>query len=170
MNTQRPDQATLEKLIALGQCADDDPRISDALGTLKGNAYFCSIPGLQSFEWLRELWWADACAFTKALVRVEAARLTEGGGSVSAVKTAFRSTSAREELLAGLRALPIRDRLEHIAWDETRSLSCYPPDFAVCTAEDLKQLDPVTRKRLAAKLRERKKGPWHKLAPRLGFT
>ena len=29
MSTQRPDHATLEKLIALGQCADDDPRIGD---------------------------------------------------------------------------------------------------------------------------------------------
>jgi len=30
------------------------------------------------------------------------------------------------------------------------------------------QLDPVTKERLIAKLRERKKGPWHKLAKRLG--
>ena len=39
--------------------------------------------------------------------------------------------------------------------------------LAACTAEDLKQLDPVTKERFTAKLRERKKGPWHKLAKQL---
>jgi hypothetical protein len=78
--------------------------------------------------------------------------------------------SAREKLLAELRSLPVRERLEHIAWDDTRSLSCYPADLAVCTVEDLKQLDPVTKERLVAKLRERKKGPWHKLAKELGLA
>jgi len=73
-------------------------------------------------------------------------------------------------LFAELRGLPIRERLEHIAWDDTRSLSCYPSDLAACPAEDVKQLDPVTRNRLVAKLRERKKGPWHKLAKELGFA
>jgi hypothetical protein len=78
--------------------------------------------------------------------------------------------SARERLLAELRASRIRQRLEHIAWDDTRSLSCYPADLAVCTAEDLKQLDPVTKEQFTAKLRERKKGPWHKLAKELGLA
>ena len=77
--------------------------------------------------------------------------------------------SARGKVLAELRSLPVWERLEHIAWDDTRSLSCYSVDLAVCTAEDLKQLDPVTRERLVAKLRERKKGPWHKLAKELGI-
>jgi hypothetical protein len=273
MSTQRPDQATLEQLTALGQCADDDLRIGDMLGSLKVIPYVRSIHGLQSFEWLRELSWTDACAVVKAVVRAEAARLTESGGSVSAVKSAYRTmedrdrvaamevaawivdhsdndyipfpmcktrrafesikrtasswaqcreeldrsnaaewarqnrvaqemanqkpegehrrqiqsavaarlkaeqaevqhakSSAREKLLAKLRALPIRDRLEHIAWDDTRTLACYPADLAVCTAEYLKQLDPVTKERLVTKLRERKKGPWHKLAEQLGMT
>lgn len=39
MSTQRPDQATLEKLIALSQCADGDARIGELLGALKANAY-----------------------------------------------------------------------------------------------------------------------------------
>lgn len=69
--------------------------------------------------------------------------------------------------LGELLGLPAREWLEHIAWDDTRSLSCYPADLAVCTDKDLKQLDPVTRERLVAKLRERKKGPWHKLPERL---
>ena len=270
MSTQRPDQATLEKLIALGQCADDDPRIGGILALLKANPYVCSIHPFQEFEWSRELSWADACAIVRAVVRVEAARLTQSGGSASAIKNAYRmmedrdrvaamelaawivdhsdndyipfpmckirhafehikqeagswaecrekldawnagewkrqnrvaqemanqkpegehrrqiqsavatrlkaeqaevqhaKASAREKLLAELRALPVRDRLEHIAWDDSRTLACYPADLAVCTVEDVKQLDPVTKARFTAKLRERKKGPWHKLAKRL---
>jgi hypothetical protein len=270
MSTLRPDQPTLEKLIALGQCADGDARISELLGALKANAYVARIHPFQDFEWLRDIPWADACAVVLAVVRLEAARLTKSGGSASAIKNAYRTmedsdrvaamelaawivdqsdndyipfpmrkirhafegikrtagswsecrealdrwcadewgrqrrvaeemanqkpegehrrqiqnavaarlnaeqaeiqharASARKKLLVELRGLPIRERLEHMAWDDTRSLSCYPADFAVCTAEDLKQLDPVTRERLVAKLRERKKGPWHKLAKRL---
>lgn len=272
MNTHRPDQPTLEKLIALGQCVDGDARIADILGSLKSNAYVSSIHPFQDFEWLREIPWADACAVVRAVVHVEAARLTQSGGSASAIKSAYRTmedsdrvgvmelaawivdhsdndyipfpmrkirhafegikgtagswaecrealdrwcadewgrqrrvseemanqkpegehrrqihsavaarlnaeqaeiqharASAREKLLAELRALAVKGRLEHIAWDDTRSLSCYPADLAVCTAEDLNQLDPVTKERLVAKLRERKKGPWHKLAQRLAL-
>ncbi len=270
MSAQRPDQPTLENLIALGQCADGDARIADILGSLRSNAYVSSIHPFQDFEWLREIPWADACAVVRAVVHVEAARFTQSGGSASAIKNAYRTmedsdrvaamelaawivdhsennyipfpmckirhafegikrtagswaecrealdrwcadewgrqrrvaeemanqkpegerrhqihsavaarlnaeqaeiqharASVREKLLAELRALPVRDRLEHIAWDDTRSLSCYPADLATCTAEDLQQLDPVTRERLIAKLRERKKGPWHKLAKQL---
>ncbi len=77
--------------------------------------------------------------------------------------------SAREKLLAELRSLPVRERMEHIAWDDTRHLSFYPADLATCSAEHLKQLHPVTRHRLAAKLCERKRGPWHKLAKGFGM-
>lgn len=270
MSTQRPDETALEQLIALGQCVDGDARIGELLGALKVNAYVASIQPFQDFEWLRDIPWADACAVVRALVHLEAARLTKSGGSASAVKSAYRTmedsdrvaamelaawvvdhsdndyipfpmckirhafegikrtagswsecreeldrwcadewgrqrrvaeemanqkpqgehrrqihsavaarlnaeqaeiqharASAREKLLAELRGLPVRERLEHIAWDDTRSLSCYPADLAVCTAEDVKQLDPVTKKRFTAKLRERKKGPWHKLAQQL---
>jgi len=270
MNTQRPDQTTLEKLIALGQCADGDARIGELLGSLKANAYVASIHPFQDFEWLWDISWADACAVVRAVVHLEAARLTKSGGSASAIKSAYRTmensdrvgamglaawivdhsdndyipfpmreiwqafesikrtagswaecrealdhwcanewgrqrrvaeemanqkpegehrrqihsavaarlnaeqaeiqharASAREKLLAELRGLAVRDRLEHVAWDDTRSLSCFPADLAVCTAEDVKQLDPVTKERFTAKLRERKKGPWRKLAERL---
>lgn len=272
MSDQRPDQPTLEKLIALGQCADGDARISEVFAALKPDVYVANIHPFQDFEWLREIPWADACAVVRAVVHLEAARVTKSGGSVSAIKSAYRTmedsdrveamelaawivdhsendyipfpmrkirhafenikrtagswaecrealdrwcadewgrqrrvaeemsnqkpegerrrqihsavaarlnaeqaeiqharASAREKLLAELRSLPARERLEHIAWDDTRSLSCYPADLAVCTADDLKQLDPVTRHRLIAKLRERKKGPWHKLAKGLGL-
>lgn len=37
------------------------------------------------------------------------------------------------------------------------------------TPDDLKHLDSVTRDRLIAKLRERKKGPWNNLAKGLGL-
>ena len=63
--------------------------------------------------------------------------------------------------------LAVKERLEHIAWDDTRTLVCYPAHFAVCTAEDIEQLDPVTNERLITKPRERKKGPGHKLAKQL---
>ena len=258
MSSQRPDQLTLEKLIALGQCADGEARLGELLGALKANAFVASIHPFQDFEWLRDIPWADACAVVRAVVHLEAARLTKSGGAASAIKSAYRTmedcdrvgamelaawivdhsdndyipfpmrkirhafegtkrtagswaecrealdrwcadewgrqrrvaedmanqkpegehrrqiqnavaarlnaASAREKLLVELRGLPIRERLEHIAWDDTRSLSCYPADLAVCTIEDVEQLDPVTKVRLIAKLRERKKGPWHKLA------
>lgn len=273
MNTQRPDQTTLKKLIVLGQCADDDARIGDILGSLKENPYVSTIHPFQEFEWLREQSWADACAIVRAVTRAEAERLTQSGGSASAIKNAYRTmedcdrvaamelaawivehsnnnyipfpmrkirhafedikrtagswaecrealdrwcagewgrqrrvaeemanqapegerrrhircavaarlnaeqaeiqharASAREKLFAQLRGLPVLERLEHLAWDDTRSLHFYPADFAVCAAEHLQQLDPVTRERLVAKLRERKKGSWHKLAKQLGLA
>jgi hypothetical protein len=273
MNAQRPDQPTLGKLIALGQCAAGDARIGELLGAVEANAYVTNIHPFQEFEWLRDVPWAEASAVVRAVVHLEAARLTKSGGSASAIKGAFRTmedcdrvaamelagwivdhtdndyipfpmckirhafegikrtagswlecrealdrwcadeggrqrrvaeqmanqkpegehrrqihiavaarlngeqaeiqharASARERLLTELRRLPIRERLEHIAWDGTRSLSCYPADLAVCTAEDVKQLDPVTRERLVTKLRERKKGPWHKMAKQLGVA
>jgi hypothetical protein len=266
----RPDQATLEKLVALGQCADDDARLGEMLASLKGSIYVCSIQPFQEFGWSREMSWADASAVVKAIVRVEAARLTHSGGSASAVKNAFRTMEdrdrvaamelaawivdhtdndyipfpmrkiryafesiklkatcwgqcremldrwnadewarqqrvaeemanqkpegehrrqiqsavaariraeqaevqhaealAREKLLAELRALPAKERLEHIAWDDSRALTYYPSDLADCTVEDIEQLDPVTRARFTAKLRERKKGPWQKLTKKL---
>lgn len=272
MSTERPDQTTLENLIALGQCVDGESRLGELLGALKSDAYVGSIHPFQDFEWLRDIPWADACAVVRAAVHLEAARLTKSGGSASAIKSAYRTmedsdrvgamelaawivdhsdndyipfpmckirhafegikrtagswaecresldrwcadewgrqrhvaeemanqkpegehrrqihsavaarlnaeqaeiqharASAREKLLAELRSLQVRERLEHIAWDDTRSLSCYPADLSVCTAEDVKQLDLVTRDRLVAKLRERKKGPWHKLAKELGI-
>jgi hypothetical protein len=270
MSSQRPDQPTLEKLIALGECADGEQRIGELLASFKANDYAANIHPFQDFDWLREIPWADACAAVRAVVHLEAARLTRSGGSASAIKNAFRTmddchrvaamelaawivdhsdndyipfpmrkirhafenikrtagswaecrealdrwcaeewgrqhrvaeeianqkpegerrrqirsavagrlnaeqaeiqhaqAAAREKLLAELRSLPVRERLEHIAWDDTRLLSCYPDDLAVCTADELKRLDPVTRQRLIAKLRERKKGSWHKLAQQL---
>ena len=91
MNNQRPDKTTLEKLIALGQCADGDARIGELLGALKANAYVSGIHPFQDFEWLRDIPWADACAVVRAVVRLEAARLTKSGGSASAIKSAYRT-------------------------------------------------------------------------------
>ena len=74
---------------------------------------------------------------------------------------------ARQQLLAFLSALPVKDRLEHIAWDDSHPLSFYALDLSDYTSQDLKNLDPVSKNRLLAKLRGRKKGPWHKLAKRV---
>jgi hypothetical protein len=268
----RPNQATLEKLIALGQCEGDDARLGEILARLKGNIYVCSIQPFQEFGWSREMSWADACAVVKAVVRVEVAGFTHSGGSASAIKNAFRTleerdrvaamelaawivdhtdndyipfpmrkirhafesikrkatswaqcremldlwnanelarqrrvavelanqkpggehrrqiqstvaarinaeqaavqhakTLTREKLLTELRALPAKERLEHIAWDDTRALTYYPSDLADCTADDIEQLDPVTKERFTTKLRERKKGPWQKLTTKLNL-
>jgi hypothetical protein len=100
MNTQRPDQTTLEKLIALGQCADCDARIGDLLGALKANAYVAIIHPFQDFEWLRNIPWADACAVVKAVVYLEAARLTKSGGSASAIKNAYRTMEDSDRVAA----------------------------------------------------------------------
>ncbi len=100
MNTQRPDQTTLEKLIALGQCADCDARIGDLLGALKANAYVATIHPFQDFEWLRKIPWADVCAVVKAVVYLEAARLTESGGSVSAIRNAYRTMEDSDRVVA----------------------------------------------------------------------
>jgi hypothetical protein len=265
-----PDQATLGKFVSLGQCADDDHRLGDMLVSLKGNSYVCSMQPFQEFGWLREISSADACAVVKAVVRLEAARLTKSGGSASAIKNAFRTmedrdrvaamelaawivdhtdndyipfpmrkiryaferirrtasswpqcreeldrwcagewarqrrvaqemanqkpegqhrrqiqsavaarinaeqaevqhakASAREKLLDNLRALPAKQRLEHIAWDDSRPLTYYPSNFADCTAEEIEQLDPVTKARFTSKLGARKKGPWQKLMRKL---
>jgi hypothetical protein len=273
MKANRPDRPTLEKLIALGHCVDGESGMPEILDSLNANRYLQSFRGIDSFEWLREIPWVDACAFVRGLTRAEIERLTNIGGSVSPVKDAYRAledgnrvaamelaawivehsdntyipfpmrkirgafenikgtanswaecrealdrwcskeqgrqrrvvkemenqkpeaqhrrqihsavaarlnaeqaeiqharASARGKLLAELRSLPVCERLEHITWDDTRSLSSYPADIATCTGDDLKQLDPVTRERLVTKLRERKKGPWHKLARQLGLT
>ena len=117
MNTQRPNQATLGKLIALGQCADDDPRIGDILASLRANSYVRSIHPFQNFEWLRVLSWTDACAIVRAIVRLEAARLTQSGGSVSAIKSAYRTMEDRDRVAA----------LELAAWIVDHSDNNYIP-------------------------------------------
>lgn len=94
MSTPRPDQTTLENLIALGQCTDGDARLAEALGLVKANLYLQSFRGIESFEWLREVVWADACAFVRGLTRAEIERLTNIGGSVSPVKNAYRALAA----------------------------------------------------------------------------
>jgi len=47
------------------------------------------------------------------------------------------------------------DTLENRLWD---------------AVENVEQLDVLTRARFTAKRREREKGPWHKLAMRLGLA
>jgi hypothetical protein len=77
--------------------------------------------------------------------------------------------SARENLLIQLRALPLLERLQHLAWDDAHALAYYPSDLANCDDSVLGQLDLVTKARLIEKLRARRTGPWHQLAKRLGL-
>jgi hypothetical protein len=121
MSTLCPNQATLEKLIALGQCADGDARISELLGTLKANAYVASIHPFQDFEWLRDIPWTGACAVVRAVVRLEAAQLTKSGGSASAIKSAYRTMEDSDRVGA----------MELAAWIVDHSDNDYIP-FPMC--------------------------------------
>ncbi len=121
MSARRPDQPTLEKLIALGQCADGDARIADILGTLKSNAYVANIHPFQDFEWVREIPWIDACAVVRAVVHLEAARLTQSGGSASAIKGAYRTMEDSDRVGA----------MELAAWIVDHSNNDYIP-FPMC--------------------------------------
>jgi len=88
---------------------------------------------------------------------------------INAEQTMIQRTRsfARQQLLACLSALPVKDRLEHIAWDDSHPLCFYTHDLCDFTPHDVQQLDPVTRERFMAKLKDRKSGPWQKLAKRL---
>ena len=108
-------------LIALGQCPDGDARIGELLGTLKENAYVASIHPFQDFEWLRDAPWADASAVVRAVVHLEAARLTKSGGSASAIKSAFRTMEDCDRVSA----------MELAAWIVDHSDNDYIP-FPMC--------------------------------------
>ncbi len=60
MLSQPPDQATSEKRITLGRCADGDAQVSEMLSSLKTNDFVCNIQPFPDCEWLRELTWPDA--------------------------------------------------------------------------------------------------------------
>ena len=113
MSPQCPDQPTLEKLIALGQCPDGDARIGELLGGLKANACGVSIHPSQDFEWLRDFPWVDACAVIRVVVHLAAARLTKSGGSASAIKNAYRSMEDSDRVAAMELAAWIVDHSEN---------------------------------------------------------
>ena len=59
--------------------------------------------------------------------------------------------------------LPIKERLEHMAWDDFHSLAFFPAKFAKVDTQTIEQLDAGTRKRLLEKMAARQKGVWKKL-------
>jgi hypothetical protein len=76
-------------------------------------------------------------------------------------------SGARLKILEELGSLSARKRLEHIARDDTRPLSFYPDGVSEVSGQEVAELDPVTRERLMAKLKERRSGAWRRLAKQI---
>jgi hypothetical protein len=74
---------------------------------------------------------------------------------------------ARQNLVDELSELPVKERLEHIAWDDFHSLAFYPSSFADVTQKDFAELDVDTRQRLLDKMAARHKGAWLRTSNRL---
>jgi hypothetical protein len=72
------------------------------------------------------------------------------------------TSAARDTLIANLRALPAKDRLEHLAWDQQKPLPYYPVDLASDVEEAWASLDDATRQRLLERARAVPRGPWRK--------
>lgn len=76
-------------------------------------------------------------------------------------------SGARLKMLEEIGGLSARKRLEHIAWDDTRPLSFYPDRFSEVSGQEVAELDPFTRERLMAKLKERRSGAWRRLGKQI---
>jgi len=72
-------------MLALGRCKDAGRDLAKHLQALKSHPYVHSIHMHTPFLWMRKLLWEDATALLKAVVRLEEAEITHGGGSVSAI-------------------------------------------------------------------------------------
>lgn len=261
----RPDTKTIERMLALGKCKDSGGDLAKHLQAMKEYPYVHAIHMHTPFLWIRNLSWENAVALLKAVVRLEEAKISQGGGSVSAIigvykileewdpvqameaaawvvkksrnpwapfgwrktralfekvlktssnneeawqqlkeamacenerqvlaaqkrqsedeEAAKRRTmldeiarrlheerltvqharsEARKKLVQELEKVSLTQRLEHIAWDDTRPLSFYPDEFAQGTLQEIMNLDPHTRERLFIKLRELRSGPWRR--------
>lgn len=78
------------------------------------------------------------------------------------------ASTARKHLLQELRELSLRERIEHIAWDEVHPLSFYPTDLVVGTLEKICEADTVSLRRLIDKSALRRHGAWRHWLQRLG--
>jgi hypothetical protein len=74
---------------------------------------------------------------------------------------------SRMEIIRQLQELPPKERLEHLAWDDSHLLSFFPDTFAYEDKETFEQLDAGTRKRLLDKMAARRTGAWKRLYARL---
>ena len=69
-------------------------------------------------------------------------------------------SSARKQLLEKLDSLSLRERIEHLAWDNLHPLNFYPIELAKGSIQEMCQVDAVSLRRLALKAMARKRGPW----------
>jgi hypothetical protein len=119
MSTTLPTQATLEKLIALGEPSKDN--VAELLGALIGEPFVQAIDAQQSFAWLNGQSWLNGCAVVRGIVRLEEAGLTKSCGSVSAVNSAYRVMERRDPIAS----------MELAAWIVDHSDNAYIP-FPMC--------------------------------------
>jgi len=74
---------------------------------------------------------------------------------------AVRSTT-RQQMLEKLRALSLRERIEHLAWDDFHPLAFYPADLAEGSFQQICNVDAVSLQRLVSKAMRQPRGPWLK--------
>jgi len=77
---------------------------------------------------------------------------------------------ARHALVEELKGLPVKNRLEHIAWDDFHCLAYYPSAVTNVTREEFSELDGETRQKLLDKLAARHKGAWLRTFRRLRYN
>jgi hypothetical protein len=70
------------------------------------------------------------------------------------------ASSARQQLLEKLGALSLRERIEHIAWDDFHPLAFYPADLAEGSIQQICEADAVSLQRLVSKAVSRRRGQW----------
>ncbi len=72
-------------------------------------------------------------------------------------------SSARKQLLDELAKLSPKERLEHVAWDDSHPLDYFPSEMVKSAISSLEVLSLPTRERLKIKLAARRGGVWKKL-------
>lgn len=74
---------------------------------------------------------------------------------------------ARAKLIEQLDSLSLKERLEHIAWDDEHDLSFFPEKYSEVALTEIDSLDEVSHDRLISKLKQRHKGRWFALFARI---
>ena len=70
------------------------------------------------------------------------------------------AVSARQQLLDTLRPLSLRERIEHVAWDDFHPLAFYPADLVEGSFQHICAVDAVSLRRLLSKAVPQPRGPW----------
>ncbi len=92
----------------------------------------------------------------------EARRTTAKGLDDLRQKVSKTESQARQDILAELATLPLRDRLLHIASDEVHSLHFYPTELATGSLEELDAAGEWALASVKEKASLIPKGPWGK--------